>query len=302
MEVFQEGKKRKEFANIFSALGICIDLSLSTEKMAQFGNKPKRCESVGAIVLECLKKGELSGQEARQLRGKLVYTESHVFSRFGSIAVQSIAERANSNCGTRPLDNRLVEDLGWLVGRMSQETPRQLDYKDSRPPVIIFVDGACEGERYETVTVGAVLFDKVDSCIEYFGLHVQGELFNDWQEKGPRQVIGQAEVYPVVLAKMHWRKRLEHRRVMYYINNDSAREALIKTTSSSEHTRNMLVVCCAQEHEMRSFPWYARVPTASNIADDPSRMEFKELETMGADRQYPEQVKSMRTLAQDRKG
>lgn len=72
--------------------------------------------------------------------------------------------------------------------------------------------------------------------------------------------------------------------------------------SSSDHTRNMLVVSCAQEHVIRSFPWYARVPTSSNIADDPSRMKFDELELMGADRVYPVQPKSMRALARERKG
>ncbi len=65
-----------------------------------------------------------------------------------------------------------------------------------------------------------------------------------------------------------------HRRVLFFIDNDSARFALIKQASPSVKSRELLWACSTVEARVLCLPWYARVPSASNIGDGPSRLEF----------------------------
>ena len=70
---------------------------------------------------------------------------------------------------------------------------------------------------------------------------------------------------------------LAGRRVLYFIDNDSARLALVK--SYSPVLSSLKIICeCASWHCIHdSVAWYARVPTGANIADGPSRMSKDEV-------------------------
>jgi hypothetical protein len=54
-----------------------------------------------------------------------------------------------------------------------------------------------------------------------------------WKESGIRQVIGQAEILPVLVSKVTWKAKLENRKCLCFIDNDSAMEALIRGFSPS---------------------------------------------------------------------
>ena len=96
-----------------------------------------------------------------------------------------------------------------------------------------------------------------------------------WKTRdGQTQVIGQAEVFPVLVARLTWAKHLVNRRVIYFIDNESARLALIKGYSPVLPTLDILMEVLGWDFDKQSFPWYSRVPTASNIGDGPSRMSL----------------------------
>ena len=100
---------------------------------------------------------------------------------------------------------------------------------------------------------------------------------------GQKQVIGQAEIFPVLVARLTWKSRIAGRRVYYFIDNESARLALVKSYSPCLPSLKILMSCLAWDQEFQSSPWYARVPTYSNLADAPSRMTSSpELEAMMA--------------------
>ena len=85
------------------------------------------------------------------------------------------------------------------------------------------------------------------------------------------QLICQAELYPVVLVKSHYSVVLANRRVIYFIDNDPSRYGLIKMTSNSTASVKLIHLFYNLEAESPSYPWFARVPSASNPADEPSR-------------------------------
>ena len=85
-----------------------------------------------------------------------------------------------------------------------------------------------------------------------------------------------------MLARHTWRERLVGRLVIHFIDNDSAKDALIKGHSSHPASMEIIEQVWAQELEFQSSSWYDRVPSASNPADGPSRGCCKELLDAGA--------------------
>ena len=74
------------------------------------------------------------------------------------------------------------------------------------------------------------------------------------------------------MSRLIWSKRLAGRNVIYFVDHESARLALIKMYLPVLPTLDILMQITAWDFKHQSHPWYSRVPTYSNIADDPSRM------------------------------
>jgi len=86
-------------------------------------------------------------------------------------------------------------------------------------------------------------------------------------------VIAQAELYPIVLCRFIFKDRMAGRRVLYFIDNDSARDCLIKAFSPSVASNNLVQLFFNSDAASVHYPWFARVPSKSNVSDEPSRGE-----------------------------
>ena len=63
---------------------------------------------------------------------------------------------------------------------------------------------------------GALLFDPHHGIREYFGDHVPALLAQQWSATGSKQLIAQAELLPVVVAKRTWSRLLEDRKILVF--------------------------------------------------------------------------------------
>ena len=63
--------------------------------------------------------------------------------------------------------------------------------------------------------------------------------------------------------------------MIFFIDNESARLALIKGYSPILPTLKILMSVIGWDYLNHCYPWYARVPTFSNISDGPSRMSLE---------------------------
>ena len=93
-----------------------------------------------------------------------------------------------------------------------------------------------------------------------------------------KQIIGQAELYPASCARRLWREKIEGRDVIHFVDNDSARFALIKSSSPCLENAWLVQSFWTDESETNCRSWIARVPSRSNIADGPSRGDRSECE------------------------
>ena len=83
-------------------------------------------------------------------------------------------------------------------------------------------------------THGALLFDRRHGVREYLGDHVPALLAKQWSATGSKQLIAQAELLPVVVAKRTWARRLEGRKILVFIDNEGVNAWCVRTPLDTE--------------------------------------------------------------------
>ena len=109
--------------------------------------------------------------------------------------------------------------------------------------------------------------------MEFFCVRARQEVVESWGGGVRRQVIGQAEIAPVVVSKLTWGDRLGGRLVIHFIDNDAVRAGLVKGYSPILASCAMVAEANLEDVRLHAASWYARVPSLSNVADWPSRFE-----------------------------
>ena len=119
---------------------------------------------------------------------------------------------------------------------------------------------------------------------EFFGCVVVGDVINRWKAEGKEQVICQAELLAVPIALWVWRRTLEQRNAIVFVDNEPAKDALVRGISSSNASSAMVrdtrILCAG----LAIGPWFARVTSPSNLADGPSRADDSVLVALGSRR------------------
>ena len=85
------------------------------------------------------------------------------------------------------------------------------------------------------------------------------------------------------MAKQIWKSTVSHSRNIYFIDNEGAREGLIGGFSSSWAARDLTLLAKLADVSACAVDWYARVPSAANYGDGPSRLDFTEVVAIGAE-------------------
>ena len=134
----------------------------------------------------------------------------------------------------------------------------------------IFTDGASEG-CVNTVGGVAYLFGRPP---RFFSCAVPDLLVKEWCQSLD-YIIGPVEAYAVVLARSVWHQFLAGSRCIFCIDNFAVLDAFIKRYSQS--------LCAFETKEClgRTWLWFSRVPSDSNIADSPSCGDFQHLLELG---------------------
>ena len=274
----QEGEAPK-FQQTFNLLGVRMHLEHQHEGTIQVSNKPERAEKICKDVERIIKAGKAVPSEIEAMRGALNFAKAQCFGRCGAASLCFLSEAVRH--GPVRLDATAIEHLRFWPRYFASAVPRTVRHKDNRGPALIFTDGAEE----DFVSVGGLLLDAVTGESEYFGGIVSGAIVKDWLATGDKQrAIHQAEVYPALIALELWAARLHGRRVLMFVDNDSAKESLIKGTTRSRASAQLVANFWCKAAEYGLFIWIERVASAANPADAPSRRACPEWERRGISR------------------
>ena len=104
-----------------------------------------------------------------------------------------------------------------------------------------------------------------------FGCHVPSKLVSQWAE-GRKHIIGQIELYAVVLARVLWSKHLSNSRVIFFVDHSGVLSACINGYSHDASWRRLLRHLEEADESAPCLGWWHRVPSASHVADPPSKL------------------------------
>jgi hypothetical protein len=264
------------WAEAFAALGVVYDIVEIRLGKSTIANKPNRAEKAVAMILQFIAALWASTKDLESTRGKLQYIEAQVFGKAGKSALTAL--RRTRGCGKK-FTSEDVDKMKWIIEWLNSAVPRPISPSYKGPPLILFTDGACEGyESVETTmtTCGAVLLDRRDNSALVFGIEINKTLQAEWRDRGggKKQLVTEAELLPVLLARRLWQDRIRGTKLIAYVDSNPAKFSLIRGTSESCPCEDIVRSICLFDCQSVTWPWYSRVPTKSNIADGPSRLKF----------------------------
>ena len=254
-------------------LGVVMDLSQMHLNLIVVSNKPDRIQAIVQTLDGIVHDNRCSTQLASEVIGKSQFAANQIFGRMAAGILQELrghqylnhAGIVSETCRSAFLDLRLM---------LTTAVPRTLDFRGEQRPIIIYSDGACEGEERNDVTIGAVIADTITGKSVMFGAAVPKPLVQEWKFDGRTQTIGQAELLPILMAKDTLPEVLRHRRVFYFIDNDSARMGMIRGCSPSASSQRIINCFAMDEAERQTWSWFARIASKSNPGDGPSRLRL----------------------------
>ncbi|CAE7834919.1 unnamed protein product [Symbiodinium sp. CCMP2592] len=263
------------FAASFEVLGMSMQLDGVHRGRLTLQNKAGRIEQLVSLFQGFLDRGAITVHEAQVAHGLLNFSAGYVNGRALRLTCQELLRLTKASCPASPKATRSfcvnsIEALRAL-------SPRVLSVWDSRAPIHIFTDGAWERGR---AGIGAVIFDTASGkSWTYEGL-VPEPLILRWEADVGTQLICQIELYAVVCLRWALASTFGHRRLIWWIDNESARYGLIKGISDSPSMSSLIQAFALADSKAPSYSWYERVPSFSNIADGPSRGDSAEALTV----------------------
>ena len=102
-----------------------------------------------------------------------------------------------------------------------------------------------------------------------------------WGWDNQQQYIFEAEIMPYAVSLVLWQENLKGKCLFAFIDNEGARAAWICGFAGTKAAQHMLPIGTTVEAKLSIPPYFARVPTHSNLGDAPSCGKFSVIEKIG---------------------
>ena len=265
-------KDHEPFAQTFVTLGVQITVA----NPVQVTHKPGRLASIAREVDSLVSLKTLTPAAASSLRGRLQFSRAQVFARLGGPSLRMLGIVAAGNTSADAIAAALTA-VYTLIAIFEVARPRAVPV-EWPAPVRLFTDGAYENG---SMTVGAVIATPAGG-LQMFGLQVPECICALFGAPDKKQLVGQAELLPVVLSKWTWPELLDRQPLLLFVDNEAAKYGLIRGSSSCDASAALIGLSSEVDAVLGVAQWVSRVPTASNIGDGPSRLSFAEAQAHGA--------------------
>ena len=132
--------------------------------------------------------------------------------------------------------------------------------------------------------------------VNFFSIELKGDDLGYLNPAGKKTAIFQCEFFAVLVAIELWGEVLSSRQVVFYVDNDGVRDVLISCNTADPVGSVLLTSVLELEGALAISSWFTRVPSKSNIADNPSRGEITDLIALKAKHEQVEPSRILRTL------
>lgn len=236
-------------------------------------------------ILECLEtilhEKELVPFNLPSVLGRVQFADGQLAGRTGRLAMADVREIGLTSKSKVALDDGALEAFAMLKTRFEQNTPKSIRLRGDGSPVLLFTDGSFEPSvDGDKAMIGGVLIIDGFPC-RVFGGHVPSDLLDRWRKAGKEHLIGQVEMYAIVVARYLWKHLLQNRRVILFVDNWGVLDCYIPGTSKERTWRELLLRIEEIDATHPSYIWATRVPSESNVADPPSRGLLSPIQFLG---------------------
>ena len=256
--------KPTTFGSIAKVLGLEFDLRESHLGNFYMQNTITRREELRDSLSSILEAGILARKDCEKLRGRLQFASNQIAGKKAGLAFKVLSAHLKERSPV--VGDGLRAALLFLRDKFLEGPPRSLSAN-----VLhlwhVYVDASCDDGR---IGLGGVLISDNGTKIGHF---------SEWATPELRQLIGPDSKNPIfececlaVLMCFHvWRGLLKGCNIVVFSDNEGTRACMIK--GASDNTIGMRIVDATHEaiDAVCCIPWFERVNTASNVADDPSR-------------------------------
>ncbi|CAE6957791.1 ANKRD50 [Symbiodinium sp. CCMP2592] len=251
--------KTTEWDTSFEALGVLFELDQTGSGVLKVRNTEKRRKELTAAIKGFLDKGTMTQKEALQLRGRLQFAQAQFFGRLGRRCLTEVTKHAYT--GRSKLSSMAKERLEEFG-------------KNWRP--------------------GGVLLTGSGSALSFFSVPISEQQAKSMSLQDEHTIIYELEMFGVLIGlKLLVEKTAAFAEsyeqpgavagtgVICYIDNDAARHAYIAGSSKKGVAGILIDEVNFLEYVHGILPWYARVASPANLADEPSRMKLDRVKRLG---------------------
>ena len=262
-------------------LGVEVNLANAMHGTVVVDNKPQRKVEISEAISEIISEGGIVPSKLPSILGRMQFADMQLSGKLGKLAMADVREMGTESKVFVPLTEEIRKALSMLKVRMESGKPRVLHISPTQRPWILFTDGAYEPNRdtapngLGVATIGGVLFAPTGDA-RVFGCNVDESLLSQWLQDFSHP-IGLIELYAIAVAYNLWGPMFGDQKILIFGDNWAANDTFIKGTSSVKAWRSLLLQLERLDDSYNAMAWMARVPSASNIADPPSRGSIEEL-------------------------
>ena len=255
----------RPFETECDVLGVRVNVGNLFHGCLKLTNKASRYKRLKDVFNCARKNRSFTKRDAQVVHGTLNFMTSFVMGHSLKLARRVFAS-LSVNIPTCAFDE--IDSLFSWTESMDKLEPRILNCSGLAASVLIFTDAAYEDGL---ATWGCVVIDPLTDTSEVSGGAIPEKLVSCWQQLAGQQVITQAEAFAVLLARKSYELLVRQRRVIFFVDNEAARYALIHGSSPSISFLKIVQAFHSCSVADSSIAWLERVPSPSNIADLPSR-------------------------------
>ena len=249
----ESGDKAPDFAPVFQALGVNVNVSSMGGGLVTIGNAETQRQELIKFIDEVLRSRRLSKAEALRLRGRLQFVSGNVFGRIAKSALQRSRLMHIS-----ALLHNLMKELAWPFQCIGTSW---LTGVLENVALLVVMSGSSDRRLGDHIFsgIGAVLAGKP---VRFFSEKLTPQLLLDVNPPRKKTAIFECEFFALLCSIVVWSDLMSGSAV-FYTDNNAVRDCLKSCNAGNAVAKRILIAVLALECTKQITRWYARVPTDS---------------------------------------
>ena len=273
-------------SEVAAVLGVVFNTeSLSSQKVLRVQAKPSRIRNLELMINQVLESNSLSATQAASLVGKFNFLCSTLFGKVGRCATLPLRQRQYSK-HDKVFVNDAIRTSLLIMKELLKTSPHREVTLEELSPHILYTDASDVPGRNPQQVLGAYLWDPISKSQHYSSVAVPSELLMAWQQR--KSYMGQLEILAAFFGLSTWSKRLAGRKLLLFVDNDSAGANLVRGYSPLLDSGALAGAFWLLASSMRVAVYIDRAESKSNPSDGPSRLDFSLMRSWRADWTEPD--------------